>query len=438
MLRLNSITSAALCAPLLCLASCGAEPGTRIVLITLDTLRYDAYVDQMERTREWAQDAAVFERYYSATSTTQPTHATLFTGLHPWQTGVPFNGALLAPEHETVAEQLQRAGFTTAAVVASFPVHHQFGFDQGFDVFDDEFTEGQVDQWSGHQVTEEHFHSDANHITQRARELLDAAEGARQFFWFHYYDPHAPYGGSGKGGQTLNPRSIVEAIKDGAPKEEVLSTARTAYDKDVRFLDRSLGRLFERLAEDADRIETHVVIVSDHGESFGESASLGHGKRLTPEQVHVPLIVHSPRVEPGPRPEPVGTIDVTATLLSLGGITDLPATARVLTEPFDADLPVFGMRRTFNERYREARIDGSVQVIEPDDRRFFIVEKGALYTGNSGEVMLDDSQAVSDPALIERYQGLFGDFEEKFNAVGFDRMDDADTINALKELGYAE
>jgi arylsulfatase A-like enzyme len=434
------IVPLALAALLLGLPSCGGAsgPGTRIVLITLDTLRYDAYVDHMERTRDWAADAAVFERYYSATSTTQPTHATLFTGAQPWRTGVPFNGAVLAPKHDTVAERLQAAGFSTAAVVASFPVHHKFGFDQGFDVFDDEFTEGEVDEWSGHDVTEDHFHSDANHVTKRAKELIDEAEGQRQFFWFHYYDPHAPYGGSGKGGRTLNPRSIIDAIKDGTPKEEVLSAARMAYASDVRYLDRALGRLFARLAQDEGQFETHVVIVSDHGESFGESASLGHGKRLTPEQVHVPLIVHSPRVTPGARTEPVGTIDVTATLLSLGGVSDLPPSARDLTGAFDGNLPVFGMRRTFTKRYTEARVDGTVQVIEPDNRRFFIVENGALYTGSSDGVTLEDRADVTDPDLQKRYRALFGGFAEDLDNVDLNRMDDDATIEAMRKLGYAE
>ncbi len=430
-----------LTAALLCLSSScsggGADRSTRIVLITLDTLRYDAYLSAMPRTREWAEGAAVFQRYYSATSTTQPTHATLFTGLQPWKHGVPFNGAVLVEQHETVAERLQDAGFETTAVVASFPVHSQFGFGQGFDVFDDEFTQGEVTEWSGHQVSEEHFHSEAKHVTRRARELLDEASGERQFFWFHYYDPHAPYGDSGKG-RTLNPRSIVDAIKEGAPTQEVLSVARGGYDKDVRYMDRALGRLFERLALDADRFETHVIVVSDHGESFGESSSLGHGKRLTPEQVHVPLIVHSPWVEPGERDEPVGTLDVTATLLAFGGLAGGGATSRVLTEPIDDPFPIFGMRRTFNERYHEVRVDGSVRVIEPEDRRFYIVEGGVLYTGNSAEITLEDEGEVGDADLVARYRGLFGGFEEAFGSVELDRRTDAETLEALEALGYAE
>ena len=59
---------------------------------------------------------------------TQPTHATLFTGKHPWQHGVTRNGQILLEERRTVAEELREAGFATRAVVASFPLAGRFWF----------------------------------------------------------------------------------------------------------------------------------------------------------------------------------------------------------------------------------------------------------------------------------------------------------------------
>ena len=54
----------------------------------------------------------------TSTSTTLPTHATMFTGLHPWHHGVTRNAMVLRGGHETLAERLREAGFETAAVVA--------------------------------------------------------------------------------------------------------------------------------------------------------------------------------------------------------------------------------------------------------------------------------------------------------------------------------
>ena len=66
----------------------------RIVLVTLDTLRADG-LEKMPATSAYARRGARFERAYSATSTTQPTHASLLTGLHPWEHGVTDNGEVL-------------------------------------------------------------------------------------------------------------------------------------------------------------------------------------------------------------------------------------------------------------------------------------------------------------------------------------------------------
>jgi arylsulfatase A-like enzyme len=443
---MSRVLSSGLLAALLGLStlSCGGEEGgVRIVLITLDTLRWDSFAPpegaqaSMPKLEAWARDAAVFERYYSATSTTQPTHATLFTGLHPWKHGVPFNGATLVDEHETVAERLLAQGFYTAAAIASFPVHSQFGFDQGFVEYRDEFTKGEVDMWSGVEVEAEGFHSDAGDVVKQAFELIDGGQGDRQFYWFHFYDPHAPYGDSGKGKQTLNPRSIIDDIEEGGDPAEVCAQARTAYDKDVKYLDRALARLLERLEQDGELWETHVVIVSDHGESFGEQTSLGHGKRLTPEQIHVPLIVHSPRVAAGARTEPVGTIDVTAALYSLAGLSELPAGARDLTGDVSGGV-VMGMRRTFNKPYRESRTDGTFRIIRPDDRRFFLVDEGVMYTGNADGITIEDQGPEVNDERAKQHRELFAAFEQDFNAVGFEVTDDEHTLDVLEQLGYTQ
>jgi hypothetical protein len=42
-----------------------------------------------------------------------------------------------------------------------------------------------------------------------------------------------------------------------------------------------------------DWLETHVLLVADHGESLGEAGYLGHGSRLTEEQLRVPAVLLS-------------------------------------------------------------------------------------------------------------------------------------------------
>jgi hypothetical protein len=237
---------------LLCMVaafSCSAkETKVRIVLITLDTLRLDGVSTPgqapMSATRQWSKKGLNFRRFYTASSTTQPSHATLFTGLHPWQHGVTRNGQVLSSEYETLAERLSDAGFRTAAVVASFPVHGQFGFDQGFDLFFDEFREDEVENWGGVERDDPAFYSQADFVSKEAHESLDRLGGEKQFFWFHFFDAHSPYGDTNKSGGTMNHPDITDGVVNEAkPPGRLCRRAHKLYEDDLRFLDHQLDIL---------------------------------------------------------------------------------------------------------------------------------------------------------------------------------------------------
>lgn len=416
----------------------------RVVLITLDTVRLDAFeradgAPPLASTRSWAERGRIFERYFSASGTTQPSHATIFTGLHPWQHGVPLNGALLAEERTTLAEMLKAAGYRTGAAIASFPLHSRFGFDQGFDVYHEEFSEGSIKRWGGVRRDETAFHSPADAVAERALELIDELGGERQFFWFHFFDAHAPYGDrSAAPEEWLRPPQIIKAVVDkGIPRETVLARARSLYDDDVRFMDRHIDRVLKRLEQDFDRTETHVLVVSDHGESFGESDSVGHGKRLTPPVVHVPLFIVSPRVEAGIESAPVGTIDLTATLLELADVDVALEGSRSLLRERDDARPVVGMRRTYNTPYEESRLDGSVHTIH--GFRFFAIVGDDMYTGDARNLTLaDGEQTVAQSEHTAGLSDRFRRFEEAYVNPNLAKTVDEETIEGLRALGYVQ
>jgi len=418
------------------------EPTERIVLITLDTLRYDRlsgtdrWPADMPETRRFAEGALVFRRHYSATSATQPTHATLLTALHPWQHGVPRNGTVLAAGVQTIVERMREAGFRSAAVVASFPLHHRFGFDQGFDLYDDEFTEVQHGEWLGAQVPGGRFYSHADEVTSKALEMLDAVGGSKQFFWFHYFDPHSPYGDST--GRTLAELPEIDHYlrAGGRDVDPLLARARQGYSQDVRFLDGSLQKLLRRLLEDSDRIETHIIVVADHGESFGEGGAFGHNKRTTMEQIHVPLLIHSPRVTPGVSDLATGSIDIAATLLALAGIPQEGAEGgrNLLAGDLEPGF-VFGMGRNSERPFEEVRTDGSIQVIEGNE--FFAVEDDRLFTGDGSGISAGDGSGVEEQTA-EKLERIFERFEGTLQGGSIDELDDPETREALEALGYVD
>ena len=115
-----------------------------VLLISIDTLRADRLgcygYDKIETPHidNLASQGVLFETVEAQSPITLPSHASMFTGLYPCHHGVRDNGIYVLPErHKTLAEILTDAGYATGAVVGGFPLHRQFGTQQGFDVYED-------------------------------------------------------------------------------------------------------------------------------------------------------------------------------------------------------------------------------------------------------------------------------------------------------------
>jgi arylsulfatase A-like enzyme len=379
----------------------------------------------MPLTAAFAERGAVFESFYAATNVTQPTHATLFTGRHPWQHGVTRNGQILLEEQRTVAEELREAGFATGAVVASFPLAGRFGFAQGFaeylEPFEFELGDG-VETWADIPIDGSRFYSLADRITDGALDLISRTTSPKQFFWFHYFDPHDPYGDT-----TEEPLRMAELVRSLGSRDRDQSQhfrrAKELYEDDVASLDAALGRLLERLEVDESRFDTHVVFTSDHGESFGERGGIGHGNRLTPAELRVPLFIVSPDVEPARRNDQAGSIDVMTTLLSLAGLDARPALGRDLTVlRATGASTVVGMRCSFPKRRN----------------RFYAVLDGVIWSGDAKNVSdggWREGGASADVPL--KLAPLFRRFQQLLdNAASVEAIDE-ESRRALEALGYA-
>lgn len=87
------------------------------------------------------------------------------------------------------------------------------------------------------------------------------------------------------------------------------------YDGAIRQADAELGRLVGELEIRGDLDETFVVILSDHGEGFGEPSRVRTGTRVASHSVgshevllHVPLVVRFPGQKRGHRVEEIATL----------------------------------------------------------------------------------------------------------------------------------
>jgi arylsulfatase A-like enzyme len=295
--------------------------GPNLVLVTLDTTRFDhtslgSYErDTTPRLRALAAEGASFELAYAPTATTGPTHATLFTSLLPPEHGVIKNGVALDGDLVTLADHLSAEGWRTAAFVSSYVMSERWGWSQGFGHFDDVFDPAGATKrkksWEGHTV-DGGFDRRASVTTTRARAWLERQRDGRPFFLFvHYYDPHAPY---------LPPVGFSGRFPSEEPTPLDLSIS--AYDEEIAYTDDQLGSLLDALDEFGLAENTLVVVTADHGEGLLDHGHMGHGVHLYDEQVRVPLLVRLPGViAPGIRPDaPVEMLDVAPTLAELLGV----------------------------------------------------------------------------------------------------------------------
>jgi arylsulfatase A-like enzyme/Tfp pilus assembly protein PilF len=289
----------ALCA-MLALPEAQSPARPNILLITLDTTRADrigAYGYKLAETPNLDGLAREGIRFADATThspLTAPAHAALFTGRYATRLGVKTNGSTALPESaETLAEALKGAGYRTAAFIGAFIVDRQYGFAQGFDLFDASFRDYRPE-------AKLRVERSADQVIAPALEWLQASAGAPFFGWVHFYDPHTPY---------------------AAPPPFGTRHGARPYDGEIAYVDDAIGKLLAALGREALE-RTLVVAVGDHGEMLGEHGEEEHGVFLYEASLHVPWIVRLPRAERAGTvvAEQVRSVDLMPTVLDLVGV----------------------------------------------------------------------------------------------------------------------
>ncbi len=287
------------------------ERDLRIVLISLDTLRADhmsGYGYPRDTTpeidRRLIQRGVRFEDAMTTVASTGMAHMSLFTGLYPRDQRT--RGRLGARDTSvTLTERLQDAEYTTAAFTEDGLVAGPFGFWYGFDLF-----------------REYHVVSDARgvRVFDDGIEYVRANRDRRFFLFLHTYKVHDPFefdevtrerfsSGADWADGTLDPR---------IPEEQ--RSVVDSYDRTIVEADRLVAGFLDEL----DRLDltdrTLVVLLSDHGEAFGEHEVLGHGLGMEQEQLQIPLVFRGPGIAEGEvQRAPVSIADVASTILDFAG-----------------------------------------------------------------------------------------------------------------------
>jgi arylsulfatase A-like enzyme len=116
-------------------------------------------------------------------------------------------------------------------------------------------------------------------------------------------------------------RYDVATFPTSPDRDEVASHLREKYRAGLAFTDGLFAGVLRLLDEAALPPNTVTIVVSDHGESFGEHENLGHGRWMYDEVTRVVFLVRAPgKFAPRDVSASVGLVDVVPTVLDLCGL----------------------------------------------------------------------------------------------------------------------
>lgn len=282
--------------------SIGTFPGASVVMVTLDTTRadklgcYGATSGLTPFLDELATRSVVFEQAQTVAPVTLPAHTSMMTGLYPIKHTVRNNGMFVVPDSvETLAEVFSERGYATGAFVSAQVLVKQYGLAQGFDVYDDDLSQGK-------KVGRGLVPSRRGSITlQAALSWLETVPPEQPvFLWLHLYDPHQPY----------DPPPEFRNRFPGDP-----------YGAEIAFADEIVKDLVGNLRESGRLDDTVLTVLGDHGEGLGEHGERTHGILLHQATIHVPWILNTPAMtRPTRFHDPVSTVDLAPLLTALVGV----------------------------------------------------------------------------------------------------------------------
>ena len=442
-----------------------------IALVLIDTLRADhlPFYGYQHPTARFMTDLAkrsvVFSNAFSSSSWTAPSTASLLTAAYCQEHGVVrgfFAQRKLMKQIEkegkaelelnaidasmaTLPEVLRDAGYKTFGAAANFNIGEEMGFARGFDRFKRIVERSAaVDAKS---VTGEDDDDSAERIQEVIRGWKKEIEAADPFFlYLHFNDPHGPY--------RRHDRWYRDPAAENAPPIPKGGKAVLRYDSEIGYVDDVLAQIFEefRLGEN-----TIVIIVSDHGQAFGDHGKRGHGPNTGLMGVvnRVLMLVHAPAHGVGSAvvADPVSLVDVAPTLLEMIGHAGLPGDrpGRSLVPFLRSDAPDREQRLvTLRERPLYAHVVDKGRAGRPEGTRAVMHDGWKLVDTRLGPELYhiaedpkeNEELSAAQPQQLARLQALLATHhppsEVRAKPPAPKVELDAADLEKLRMLGYTE
>lgn len=410
-----------------------------ILFIVVDTLRANrmsAYGYERNTTpfvSELAKTSVLFKHHIAQSSWTKSSMASLWTSLNPIRVGVTKFDHTISLDAQMPAEILSEEGFMTVGLFRNGWVQGYFGFDQGFDkYFRPVGTSLDPNAKRLRPNTLSHG-ADENTIQEAIEFLRIHGKSSRWFLYLHLMDLHE---------YTYDAESAVFG-----------NATSDLYDNSILRTDWLLATMHDGLRRQGLLDKTIIVILSDHGEAFGERGFEGHARTALPETTETPLILSLPfSLDPGVVvPTTTTNVDVWPTLFDLLGIQEpddidgrsrLPEILHAVaneTDDFDSDPdPLFSyLDQNWGKNTTEVNpaisvIQGPYHFVSGSDAAGKPFE--SLFLREDGQ---RENQIASYPEIAERLRTLATEHVESDSAFGIKSVEmDEMQLGQLRALGY--
>jgi arylsulfatase A-like enzyme len=309
-----------------------ADPRPNVVFLLLDILAasYLGHYGQGKGISPgidaFLADSFSFQRAYAQYGATLTSTLSLLTGLHPIHHGIYAGAEAFTAQIDSLVEDLAASGYLTAAITEGGGLASGWGTSVGFDWYDNGPLQLSVNAGFAPLT-----------FREASRWLQENGSDNRFVLMVHTYEVHAPYMP-----RTAEARGIIERVSPGntrplparwqsvaihnhnagrgAISRADLLRMKGHHLATIHELDQLVSAFLQELAGLGLEQDTLVVLLSDHGEQFGEDGKAGHGESLHNRVLHVPLGFRWPgRIEPGESEVPVQLVDVMPSVLELVG-----------------------------------------------------------------------------------------------------------------------
>lgn len=317
------------------------RPKTNFLLITFDALNaedmslYGREFPTTPNIDAFASQATVFTNFYSGSTFTTPSMATMMTGMYPSESRVHHLQGRIDPEYrdKTLPQLLKAAGYSNAAFLSNpfafylgkstgafewipEPVFQSGGLervwnatrllhqDSGFGCRVDEYIDLESLWNSTFRLPGNlsmRFRPDATfaHAQQLLNQLPDGF-----FLWVHVITPHNPYLPDPADRGRFLPPDKVRTYEEWAggrwkpnyppDQQPLVDERRLRYDEFIATADRSFGTFMADFHKSGKAQNTVVIFSADHGESFEGGVYQHSSPYLTRPVIHIPLIIKLP------------------------------------------------------------------------------------------------------------------------------------------------